>query len=243
MSLTATKKVTVTSHNRPADADAMFDAPMPRNSATDRYKNAFTLNAVNRFCKFLPENISMPCYTEDEFKLRTALHNESLGREAANVIRANLEPVVHKILTQTILNRWDSGGKPRIGAYDIHVAARSLLPQLDVSSSFPIGVIRNAQMTPEPKFKEMTKMVGGVRKKYFVPKDPEKKILGLPTKEFEQQQAELAEVKKMRIYAKKAADTKQKVREDRKNKRQKGDSADGGAAMPTSGGAAVAPLV
>jgi hypothetical protein len=98
-------------------------------------------------------------------------------------------------------------------------------------------------MTPEPKFKEMSKMVGGVRKKYYVPKDAEKKILSLPTKEYEQQQAEMAEVKKLRIHAKKAAEMKQKKRDDRKNKRQRGTDADDGAAKPAAGGAAVAPLV
>jgi hypothetical protein len=243
MALTGSKKGTLTSHNRPVDHEDIFDTPMARGVSTTRYKNAFTLNAINRMCKFMPENVNVPSYGEDEFKLRTALHNESLGREAANVVRANLEPIVHKILTQTILTRWDAGGKPRIGAYDIHVATRALLPQLDVSASFPIGVIRNAQITPEPKFKEETKMVNGERKKYMAPKDPEKKILSLPTKEYEQQQAEMAEVKKLRVHARKVADTKLKARQERKNKRQKGGDADNPAVARASGGAAVASLL
>lgn len=241
MALTGSKKGTLVSHNRPTDQEDTFDTPVLRGAATDRYKNAFTLNAINRMCKFLPENTNAPSYGEDEFKLRTALHNESLGREAANVIRANLEPVVHKILTQTILTRWDAGGKPRIGAYDIHVATRALLPHLDVSASFPIGVIRNAQSTPEPKFKEATKIVNGVSKKYLVPKDDEKTILVLPTKEYEQQQTMKEEVKKMRVHARKVAEKKQKDREERKNKRQKGGNVE--SCVAACSGAAVAPIV
>lgn len=243
MTLTGSKRGTVNSHNRPSDADVIFDTPITRNVTTERYKNAFTLNAVNRMCKFLPENVTAPCYGEEEFKLRTALHNESLGREAANVVRANLEPIVHKILTKAVMARWDAGGKPRIGAYDIHVAARELLPLLDVSSSFSIGVIRNAQVTPEPKFIQKSKMVNGERKKFYVPKDPDRKILDLTSKEVEMQQEEIAEVKKQRSHAKKTFEAKQKTRDDRKNKRQKPNGGQGGAVARASGGAAVAPIV
>jgi hypothetical protein len=243
MTLTGSRRGTVNSHNRPADLDVVFDTPITRNVTTERYKNAFTLNAVNRMCKFLPENVSAPCYGEDEFKLRTALHNESLGREAANVVRANLEPIVHKILTKAVMARWDAGGKPRIGAYDIHVAARELLPLLDVSSSFSIGVIRNAQVTPEPKFIQKTKTVNGEKKKFYVPRDPERKILDLTSKEVEMQQEEIAEVKKQRSHAKKTFEAKQKTRDDRKNKRQKPNGGQGGAVARASGGAAVAPIV
>ena len=240
MTLTGSKKGTITSHNRPVDDEVMFDAPVPRVASTERYKNAFTINAVNRMCKFLPENITAPSYGDDEFKLRTALHNESLGREAANVVRANLEPIVHKILTKAIMARWDTGGKPRIGAYDIHVASRELLPQLDVSSSFAIGVIRNAQVTPEPKLTEITKTVGGQKKKIMVPKDPERKILSLSNKEVEHQQDEISAVKEQRKHASKIASAKQKVRDERKNKRHKGAQ---DTVARASGGSAVAPLV
>jgi hypothetical protein len=241
MSLTGSKKGSLISHNRLTDNDAVFDVPVSRGFATQRYKNALTLNAINRMCKFLPENITAPSYGEEEFKLRTALHNESLGRESANVIRANLEPILHKILTQTILTRWDAGGKPRISAYDIHVSTRSILPHLDVSASFPIGVIRNAQMTPEPKFKEATKMVNGEKKNYKVPKDVEKKILDLPSNEYEKQDVEILHVKKLRMHAKKAAESKQKQRDSRKNKRQKAIAQD--EQSSASKGHEVAPIV
>ena len=243
ISLTGSKKGSIQLHNRPVDTEVLFDVPTPRAASSVRYKNAFTLNAVNRFCRFMPENVSHPTYTESEFKIRTKLHNESLGCEAANVIRANVEPVMHKILTQVILNRWDVGGKPRIAAYDIHCATRALLPHLDVSASCPIGIIRHAQMTPEPKFETKWKMVSGEKKAYKVPKDPDKKILSLPVAEFEQTHVEINKVKELRQHFKSAVETKRKLAEARKLKKKgaSGESPNSGSAA--TGGEAVASIV
>jgi hypothetical protein len=84
------------------------------------------------------------------------------------------------------------------------------------------------------------KIINGEKKQISVPKDPEKKILGLMSKEVEQQQDEIAAVKEQRKHAVKIAAAKQKGRDDRKGKRQKGPE---GAATRASGGSAVAPLV
>jgi hypothetical protein len=235
LSLTGSKKGSVMSHNRTPDAEDTWDTPVVRSATGTRYKNSNSLNAINRMCKFMPENFNQPSYTKSEFELRTSLATESLGREAANVIRANMEPIAHKILTQAILNRWDGGGKPRVGAYDIHLAARALIPCLDVSSSFPIGVIRNAQLTPVPQYVGVKSTVDGKTKTTYKLKDPKRKILDLPEKESEQVETEVAKCKELKKHAKKVLDATMSKKEARKSKKQK--------TMPASGGEAVAPMV
>ena len=236
IALTGSKKGSIMSHNRTPSADDSFDTPIVRSVTGARYKNAISLNSINRMCKFMPENFNQPSYTKGEFQLRTSMATESLGREAANVIRANVEPIAHKILTQAIISRWDGGGKPRIGAYDIHLAARTLQPCLDVSSSFPIGLVRNAQLTPVPQYVGIKKKVDGKEKVVgYKLKDPNRKILELPEKESEAAEAEVSKCKELRQYAKKTFSDKIKEGETRKAKKQK--------TAPASGGEAVAPMV
>jgi hypothetical protein len=98
-------------------------------------------------------------------------------------------------------------------------------------------------MTPEPKFKEATKMVNGEKKNYKVPKDVEKKILDLPSSEYEKQDVEILHVKKLRMHAKKAAESKQKQRDGRKNKRQKAIVVAQDEQSSASKGHEVAPIV
>jgi len=211
--LTGNKQGSLNSHNRNADPDVLCDVPCARSPSVNGYANAITLNSINRLCRFVPENIKSTTYTEEEFKLRTELHHESIGKEVANIIRANVEPVAHKILTAAILSRLDSGSVPRISAYDIHAATRALEPQLDFTASFPMGLIRNAQITPEPKFRKVEKLINGKRKWVNEHRDTSKKIIDVTSNDYDVQKSELALAKKLRSFSsKKAGEAKVKTR-------------------------------
>lgn len=238
MSLTGSKRGTLQANLRATDAETLFDVPAARVTSTDSYKAVLSLNAISRMCKFVPNNLGGVSYTPEELKRRAELSQEPLTQAAAQVVRGNIEVIAHKIIVNTLLNRWDGSGKPKISAYDIHMATRNLEPQLDFSSSFPIGLIRNAQTTPEPFFIAKTKTVNGKTVKYKEPKDKNKFILNPSTIDNSNAVREKAAVTDMR-----KSTTKMIIEKIKARKARKGKPADEAADAPATGGEAVAPMM